>query len=88
MKILVIILFSFLLTSFAPVPKAQQCSVQDARQFGTYLRQIVYDPTGVPYGEVAAWTCGNAEGAITELRSRIAEMQAQAATYRAEHPIK
>ena len=57
-------------------------------QSGTVLRQIVTDPSGAPYGEVKAWSCGgDASSAIAELRERQAAMQTEADAYRAAHPI-
>ena len=52
------------------------------------LSQRVYDPIGYPYGEVASWRCdGDSAAVIADLQSRVAEMQTQAAEYRAAHPI-
>lgn len=69
-------------------PRVQVCDAQQARQSGTVLRQIVYDPSGAPYGEVSAWSCsGDASGAITELKERQTTMEAEAAAFRIAHPI-
>lgn len=86
-KALIIILLALPLVSFAPVPQA--CDEAAARQSGTVLRQVVTDPAGIPYGEVRAWSCGWDTGAaIAELRDRQAQMQNEAAAYRAAHPLK
>lgn len=95
MRTFLIILLAIPLVSFAPAPPAleraivarQECDEPTARQLGTVLRQVVTDPAGAPFGEVRAWTCGNADLAIAELQSRQSAMQAEAAAYRAAHPI-
>lgn len=69
-------------------PRAQACDEAAARQSGTVLRQVVTDPAGAPFGEVKAWSCSSdAAAAIAELRERQVAMQAEAAAYRAAHPI-
>ena len=67
------------LLSKAPVPK-QACSEQLARQNGwPYLHQVVLDRRGVPFGEVAAWSCiGDSQAAIAEFQQRLTAMQAEA----------
>jgi hypothetical protein len=49
--------------------------------------QQVVDPIDYPYGEVIAWSCVNAQTAIAEFNARLTAMQAQAAAYRAAHPV-
>lgn len=69
------------------VQRAQQpaCSFETAL---VRLRQRIYDPIGYPYGEVAAWSCsGDSQAVIAELQARASAMQAEAAAYRAAHPI-
>ncbi len=67
------------LLSVAPLP-TQACSEQLARQNGwPYLRQVVIDRRGVPFGEVAAWSCtGDSGAAIAEFQQRLAALQADA----------
>ena len=101
-KLLTMLLALPLLLSIAPVPAAapvvyhaQLPIVQSAMQadctFETAparLRQTIEDPIGYPYGEVSAWSCsGDTQAVIAELNARAAEMQSQAAVYRAAHPI-
>ena len=49
--------------------------------------QQVVDPIDYPYGEVIAWSCVDAQTAIAEFNARLTAMQAQAAAYRAAHPV-
>jgi len=97
-----IVLCALALGLIAPAPAppvryhATVAIVQSEAQQGcTYetasakLRAVIYDPIGYPYGEVSAWNCaGDGLAVLAELQSRVAEMQAQAAEYRAAHPIK
>ena len=98
-KALIAILLALPLLSLAPAPRpmyhTQLAIVQTLRQpectweaAPARLRETIEDPIGVPYGEVAAWSCeGDTQAVIAELESRAAEMHAQAAAYRAAHPI-
>jgi hypothetical protein len=102
-KLFVVILIGGSLVSFAPAPAAppivyrtwlaipqvapqpQACTWETAP---ARLRQQIEDPIGYPFGEVSAWSCaGDSQAVIAELAQRAAEMQAQAAAYRASHPI-
>lgn len=67
------------LLSFAPAP-VQECSEQLARQNGwPYLHQVVVDRRGVPFGDVAAWSCsGDSQAAIAEFQARLSAMQTEA----------
>jgi hypothetical protein len=49
--------------------------------------QQVVDPIDYPYGEVIAWSCVDAQTAIAGFNARLTAMQAQAAAYRAAHPV-
>lgn len=99
-KALIALLFALPLLSIAPAPQpptvywtrlavqtgAQQCTweVAPAR-----LRQEIADPAGIPYGNVAAWSCsGDSVAVVAELAERAAAMHAEAAAYRAAHPLK
>ena len=100
-KTLIVILLALPLVSFAPVPTpiyrvrlaaqtsappAQACSYETAT---SRLSQGVSDPIGIPYGFVQAWSCsGDTQAVVAELNARVSDMQAQAAAYRASHPIK
>lgn len=101
-RLLIILLALPLLLSAAPAPAQAPAVywtrisiVQSAQQadctFETAparLRQTIEDPIGYPYGEVSAWSCsGDTASVIAELNARAAEMQSQAAAYRAAHPI-
>lgn len=67
----------------SPIPQACTWETASAR-----LRQQIEDPIGYPFGHVEAWSCdGDSQAVIAELSRRVAEMQAQAADYRAAHPI-
>lgn len=68
------------LLSVAPVPRQAECSEQLARMNGwPYLHQVVMDRRGVPYGEVAAWSCtGDSQAAIAEFQQRLAALQVEA----------
>jgi hypothetical protein len=71
------------------VPRAAQpCDAETARLFGSYLRRVVRDNQGIPFGEVAAWTCGDVGEAIAELQQRQAEMQVAANAFRDAHPLR
>jgi hypothetical protein len=66
-------------------PGAQPCTWETAP---ARLRQQIVDPIGYPFGMVEAWSCdGDSAAVIADLAQRAAEMQAQAAAYRAAHPI-
>ncbi len=65
-------------------PSRQDCTYDHA---ATRLSQQVADPAGYPFGEVTAWACGAPQAAWDEFNARLAAMQAQAAAYRATHPI-
>lgn len=66
-------------------PVAQACTFETA---SARLRQMIEDPIGYPYGQVAAFSCtGDVQAVIDELETRTATMQAEAAAYRASHPI-
>ncbi len=68
------------------VARAQQaCTFETAP---ARLSQTIEDPIGYPFGQVAAFSCtGDVQAVIAELESRAAAMQADAAAYRAAHPI-
>ena len=67
-------------------PPAQPCTWETAP---ARLRQQIEDPIGYPFGYVEAWSCdGDSQSVIAELQTRAATMQAQAAAYRAAHPLK
>lgn len=69
----------------AAAAMAQACTYETAP---ARLRQQIEDPIGYPYGMVEAWSCdGDAQAVIAELAQRAAAMQADAAAYRAAHPI-
>lgn len=64
---------------------AQACTFETAP---ARLRATIEDPIGYPYGQVTAFSCsGDVQAVIAELESRTATMQAEAAAYRASHPI-
>jgi hypothetical protein len=99
---LLALLLTVPLLSLAPVPAPQPAIyrahitiVQTAQQIGctwetapARLRQTIEDPIGYPFGEVLAWSCsGDSAAVIAELETRAAAMQADAAAYRAAHPI-
>ena len=102
MKILIVIIMALPLMSLAPVPApvpavytARITIVQSAMLQGctfetatSRLRQEISDPIGYPYGFVQAWSCsGDGLAVASELAQRASDMQAQAAAYRAAHPI-
>ncbi len=103
-RILVTILLALPLLSVAPVPAARAPTVYrvrltiasaPAQQACTWetaparLSQQIEDPIGYPYGQVTAFSCdGDSAAVIAELNERAAAMQAEAATYRAAHPIR
>lgn len=65
--------------------QAQACTWETAP---ARLRQTIEDPIGYPFGVVTAFSCdGDAQAVVAELASRAAAMQAEAAAYRAAHPI-
>lgn len=76
--LLCVVLLMLPLTSFAPVPapRTQECSEQIAHQTGApYLREVILNSHGIPYGEVAAWSCsGDVAATIAEFNRRKAEM--------------
>lgn len=84
MKRLIVLALCVLLLGIAPAPK-QVCTYENAP---ARFREVIIDPAGAPYGEIAAWSCTGAQSAIDEFQSRKVEMQAQAAAYRAAHPMK
>ena len=98
-KALFTLLLALPLLSLAPAPPTiyhtTVAIVQAAHQPGctwetapARLRQQISDPYGWPYGEVAAWSCsGNSQAVIAELQARASAMRAEAAAYRAAHPI-
>lgn len=98
-KLLIVLILALPLLSLAPAPHptyhATLAIVQAAQQPScTYstaparLRQEIADPAGIPFGNVAAWSCdGDSQAVIAELAARASAMQAQAAVYRAAHPI-
>jgi hypothetical protein len=52
------------------------------------LSAQIEDPIGYPYGFVTAFSCsGDALAVARELQTRAGAMQAEAAAYRANHPI-
>ena len=66
-------------------PRAQSCTWETAQ---ARLRQQIEDPIGYPFGTVEAWSCdGDSAAVVAELASRASAMQAEAAAYRASHPI-
>lgn len=66
-------------------PPFQACTWETAP---ARLRQQIEDPIGYPYGEVSAWSCaGDSAAVVAELNQRVRAMQAEAAAYRAAHPI-
>lgn len=68
----------------SPKPQAS-CSWDTAP---ARLRQRIVDSAGVPFGEVAAWSCdGDSTAVIAELQTRAAAMQSEASAYRAAHPL-
>jgi hypothetical protein len=102
-KILVTIALALSLVSFAPIPAprpivhrtylaipqrapvAQACTYETAP---AKLRAEIADPLGIPYGSVTAWSCdGDGLAVAAELAQRAAAMHADAAAYRAAHPI-
>lgn len=102
MKTVIILLLALPLLSIAPVPAPQhavywtrisivQSVAQPACTWETAparLRQQIDDPIGYPYGVVAAWSCsGDSAAVVADLAERASQMQAEAATYRAAHPI-
>lgn len=102
MKTLIIILLALPLLSIAPVPAPQPAVywtrisiVQSAQQPActwetapARLRQQIEDPIGYPYGVVSAWSCSSDSAAVVaDLAQRGAQMQAEAAAYRAARPI-
>jgi len=63
----------------------QACTFETAT---SRLRQEIADPIGYPYGFVTAWSCtGDGFAVAQELATRASAMQAEAAAYRAAHPI-
>ena len=101
-RTLITILLTLPLLSLAPVPAPAPATyhahitvVQTAQQPGctwetapARLRQTIEDPIGYPFGEVVAWSCsGDSAAVIAELEIRADQMQAEAAAYRAAHPI-
>jgi hypothetical protein len=101
-RTLLALLLALPLLSIAPAPAAapvvyqtQLTIVQTAQQPActwetapARLRQQIADPHGYPFGMVAAWSCdGDAQAVIAELTQRAGQMQAEAARYRAAHPI-
>lgn len=100
-KALVVILIALPLLSLAPAPVPPptiywtRLSVQTGAQACTWeiaparLRQEIVDPAGIPYGNVQAWSCsGDTAAVVAELNERASTMQAEAAAYRAAHPLK
>ena len=97
-KSLITILLALPLVSLAPVPQPPavywtRIAVRTSAQACTWevaparLRQQIADPAGVPFGEVAAWSCsGDSAAVVAELGSRADAMRAEAAAYRAAHP--
>jgi hypothetical protein len=101
-KLLVIILLALPLLSVSPVPAAaptvyharisivqsaqtQACTFETA---STKLSAQIEDPIGYPYGVVESFSCtGDGLAVANELAERASAMQAEAATYRAAHPI-
>jgi len=66
-------------------PAMQACSYEIA---SAKLSATVSDPIGYPYGFVTAFSCsGDGLAVANELAARVAQMQAEAAAYRAAHPI-
>jgi hypothetical protein len=101
-KHLIALLCALPLLSIAPVPTAapvvyhtQIAIVQTLAQPSctwetaqARLKQQIEDPIGYPYGVVTAFSCdGNSAAVIRELAERAGQMQAEAALYRAAHPI-
>jgi len=65
--------------------RTQACTFDTAT---SRLRQEIADPIGYPYGFVTAWSCtGDGFAVAQELATRASAMQAEAAAYRAAHPI-
>lgn len=102
-RVFIALLLALPLLSIAPVPAARPAVyharltiVQTAQAQGctwetapARLEQTIEDPIGYPYGVVTAFSCaGDAQAVIDELAQRAREMQAEAAAYRAAHPIK
>lgn len=103
MKLLIAILLALPLLSLAPAPathtvywtrlavsrsaRVQACTFETAPA-GAKLSTPIFDPIGYPYGFVQAFSCsGDGLAVATELQQRVATMQAEAAAYRAAHPI-
>ena len=101
-KLFAILLALPLLVNVAPVPAAAPTVywtrigiVQSQQQADctwetapARLREQIEDPIGYPFGIVSAWSCtGDVSAVIAELQRRAAEMQSDAAAYRAAHPI-
>lgn len=67
-------------------PLVQPCNFETAP---ARLEQQISDPAGIPFGLVRAWSCsGDSAAVIAELNERATTMQAEAAAYRAAHPIR
>ena len=67
----------------APTPQA--CTFETAQ---SKLSVAIADPIGYPYGFVTAFSCsGDGLAVANELAQRAAALQAEAAAYRAAHPI-
>lgn len=101
-KLLIILLLALPLLSLAPVPARApavyhtriiivQSAALEACTFQTAparLSQQIEDPIGYPFGVVTAFSCsGDSASVVAELETRAAAMQAEAAAYRAAHPI-
>lgn len=69
-------------------PLQQECTFDTAPP-SARLSAAIVDPIGYPFGMVQAWSCtGDTVAVANELAARASAMQAEAATYRAAHPVK